>query len=201
MAVARYLVASCIALAGMAASVREAHACACCTHTGQRYEAVEALETGRLDEIGQLRFAAVAELFTGEADPDTIEGIAAASSRYDLQVAQGRDRWVFAFRDTGGRTGTLTLILPESIAVFAVDPRRDNREGGTGPALYREWKLTAPAMGTGIFAPGMGRGQRLTLVLQGHGNNCFSASDFTHWTLVVSGPLATYHLFGELKQP
>lgn len=201
MAVARYLVASCIALAGIAASVRETHACACCTNAGQRYEAVEALDSGRLDEIDQLRFAAVAKLYTGEADPDMIKGVAAASSRYDLKVKQGRDRWVFAFRNAGGRTGTLTLTLPKSIAVFAVDPRRGEREGGTGPALYREWKLTARAVGTGIFEPGMGEGQRLTLVLQGHGNSCASASDFTHWTLVVSGPVATYHLFGELTQP
>ena len=201
MAVARYLVASCIALAGVAAGVRETHACACCTNVGQRYEGVEPLDSGRLDEISQLRFATVAQLFTGEADPDMVKGIAAASSRYHLQVTQGRDRWVFAFRDRGGRTGTLTLALPKSIAVFAVDPRRGEREGGTGPALYREWRLTARAMGTGIFAPGMGEGQRLTLVMQGHGNSCASASDFTHWTLVVSGPVASYHLFGELKRP
>jgi hypothetical protein len=201
MAVARYVVASCIALAGMAAGVQEARACACCTNVGQRHEAVEALDSGTLEEIGRLRFAPEAKLFTAEADPDMVKGIAARWAQFDLGVKQEKDRWVFTFRDKDGRSGTLTLAMPKSIAVFAVDPRRDNREGGTGPALYREWKLTAPAMGTDIFAPGMGEGQRLTLVLQGHGNNCASASDFTHWTLVISGPVATYHLFGDLKQP
>ena len=83
----------------------------------------------------------------------------------------------------------------------ALDPRHGEREGGLGPALYKEWRLTAPAAGTGIFAPGVGRGQLVTLILQGHGNSCASAADFTHWTLVVSGPAAEYHLFGHLVQP
>jgi hypothetical protein len=185
----------------MAASAQEGHACACCTNVGQRHEAVEALDPAKLEEIGRLRFAPEAQLFTAEADPDMVKGIAARRAQFGLGVKQEKDRWVFTFRDKDGRSGTLTLAMPKSIAVFAVDPRRGEREGGTGPALYREWKLTAPAMGTGIFAPGMGKGQRLTLVLQGHGNSCASAGDFTHWTLVVSGPVATYHLFGKLKRP
>jgi hypothetical protein len=191
----------CVALAGFAAGLPDAGACACCTNTGHRYEAVERLDTGKLEEIGRLRFAPEAHLFTGEADPDMIKGIAAAASRYDLQVARANDRWVFAFRDKGGRTGVLTLAVPRSISVLAVDTRRGAREGGTGPALYHEWKLTSRAAGSGIFAPGIGKGRRITLVLQGHGNNCASASDFTHWMLVVSGPGAKYHLFGTLTQP
>ena len=130
-----------------------------------------------------------------------IKGIATPSSHYGLSVTQSADRWVFAFRDAQGRTGTLALAIPRSISVFEVDPRRDEPEGGLGPALYKEWRLTAPAAGTGIFAPGVGRGQRVTLILQGHGNSCASAADFTHWTLVVHGPLAEYHVFGQLLPP
>jgi hypothetical protein len=43
----------------------------------------------------------------------------------------------------------------------------------------------------------MGPGQRITLILQAHGNNCTSADMATHWTLVVFGPKAEYHLFGK----
>ncbi len=126
----------------MIASPQDARACACCTNVGQRYDAVDTLDSGRLDEMERLRFGPMAELFTGEADPDMIKGIAAKASRYSLQVTREKGRWVFAFRDEGGRTGTLALTLPKSVAVLAVDTRRGSREGGTGPALYYEWKLT-----------------------------------------------------------
>jgi hypothetical protein len=120
--------------------------------------------------------------------------------RYELSVTQRADHWVFSLRDEQGRSGTLTLAMPKSIAVFEVDPRRGEPEGGLGPVLYKEWRLTAPAAGTGVFAPGAGKGQLVTLILQGHGISCPSATDFTHWTLVVHGPTAEYHLFGDLVQ-
>jgi hypothetical protein len=123
------------------------------------------------------------------------------STGYDLSVARHADRWVFSFRDAKGHSGSLTLAIPKSIAVFEVDPRRGEPEGGLGPTLYKEWKLTAPAAGTGVFAPGAGRGQLVTLILHGHGNSCPSATDFTAWTLVVHGPAAEYRLYGDLMDP
>jgi hypothetical protein len=178
-----------------------AQACACCSNTGQRNVGVYRLDGFRRSEIDQVRFAPVAHLFTGEADADAIKGISTPSLRYDLRVTQQVDRWIFSFRDAQGRSGTLTLAIPKSMAVLEVDPRRGEPEGGLGPTLYKEWKLTAPAAGSGVFAPGAGKGQVVTLVLQGHGNSCASATDFTHWTLVVSGPAAQYHLYGDLVQP
>jgi hypothetical protein len=183
-----------------AAAPSGAYACACCTNTAQRNVGVYELDSSKRGEIDQLRFGALAHLYTGEADADAIKGIATPSVRYTLSVAQHADRWLFSFGDAEGRSGTLTLAIPKSIAVFEVDPRRDEREGGLGPALYKEWRLTSPAAGTGIFTPGMGKGQLVTLILQGDGNNCHSAADFTHWTLVVSGPIAGYHLYGGLLQ-
>jgi hypothetical protein len=201
MQVSRSLARLAGALMGLCAGLPAAHACACCTNTGQRHDAVETLTPERLDEIGRLRFGLTARLFTGEAEPADIQGIKEPSSRYDLRVLREGARWVFTFRDTNGRSGTLALALPKSISVLEVDPRRGERPGGTGPTLYKEWKLTARAAGTGIFTPGMGGEARMTLVLQGHGNSCVGAADFTHWTLAVSGPAARYHLFGELIRP
>jgi hypothetical protein len=197
----RSLAAFVLLLAGLAAGPPAAHACACCTNVGQRYEGVEPIDSGKLDAIDRLRFGPKARLFTGEADAEMIEGISAKSSRYSLQVTREKGRWVFAFRDEGGRTGTLALTLPKSMAVLAVDTRRDSREGGTGPGLYYEWKLSSRAAGSGIFGSGAGKGQRITLVLQGHGNSCTDASSATYWMLAVSGPGARFHLFGELVQP
>src|SRR5207244_1851341 len=121
--------------------------------------------------------------------------------RYALQVLQQKDRLVFEFRDGNGRSGTLSLQLPALIPIFEVDPREDARDGGAGPRLYKEWKLTSKAAGTDVFGAGMGSNQTITLVLHGHGNSCTSAQDFTHWTLMIDGPKARYSLFGEFEPP
>ena len=76
-------------------------------------------------------------------------------------------------------------------------PARQSRQG-TGPALYKEWKLTGEVTAFGAFSGTNGAKQVLTLILQGRGNSCTSAEDFTHWTLVTEGPKGTYSLFGDL---
>ncbi|MET0606883.1 MAG: hypothetical protein ABWZ80_10525 [Beijerinckiaceae bacterium] len=128
-----------------------------------------------------------------------MKGIATPSTEYDMQVAQLSDRIVFSFQDQAGRSGTLTLQRPATMSVFEVDPGQTDDEGGLGPGLYKEWKLTSRAVGAGVFAPGAGPRQQITLVLQGRGNGCTSSADFSHWTLIVHGPAAEYHLFGKLE--
>src|SRR5262249_43310660 len=108
------------------------------------------------------------------------------------------DRLTFTFRDEAGRSGTLVLQRPPSIAIFEVDPRLDSREGGNGPALYKGWKLTAKAAGSGVFTAGLGPSALLPLIVQGTGNSCTSPADCKHWTLVMQGPTANYSLFGDL---
>ena len=56
----------------------------------------------------------------------------------------------------------------------------------------------ATAAGSGVFRPGIAPRQLLTLILQGGGDSCTSANDFSHWTLVMRGAKANYTLFGEL---
>lgn len=141
----------------MLAGPRDALACACCTNEGQRNVGTAALDSGKQQQIESLRFGGKAKLFTGEADVESVSGI----------------------------------------ALFEVDPR-NGPDGGQGPALYKEWKLSAPSAASGVFAPGGGPRQILTLILQGHGNSCTDANDFSHWTLVMQGPKANYTLFGDL---
>jgi hypothetical protein len=191
------LAALAIAIAGLALGVGDVLACACCTNQGQRRVGVEQLDSGKRDELSRLRFGPVAQLFAGERDPADIKGIATPSDRYELRVSQAGNRWTFEFRDKGGRSGTLSLSLPSTVSIFEVDPR-DEPDRGHGPSLYKEWKLTSKAAGTGIFAPSMGNEQRITLIMQGRGNSCTSADHFGHWTLVESGPKGDYSLFGEL---
>ncbi len=172
-------------------------ACACCTHAGQRNVATVALDSGKRQEIESLRFAGKATLLTGEADA---ADIATPSASYELTAQWQDDRLVLSFRDQAGHTGALSLARPKTMSVFEVDPR-SRPDQGQGPTLYKEWKLSAPAAGSGVFRPGIAPRQLLTLILQGGGNSCTSASDFSHWTLVMQGPKANYTLFGDLVRP
>lgn len=161
-------------------------ACACCTNTAQRYVEVESLSERRLAALEEMRFAPEAKIASGEADPQ-IKGVDAPSADYRLNVTRTKDRIAFAFRDAKGRSGTLVLKLPNKISIFEVDPRGLSKDEGQGPALYKEWKLTADAAGDGLFAGIVGKGQKLTLILHGSGNGCTDASHFTDWTLLIYG--------------
>lgn len=185
-----------LAIALLAGS-RTALACACCSNEGQRHVETTTLDPGKWQQIESLRFGGRAKLYTGEADPQDIKGIVAPSQSYGMTAAWRDTHLLFSFRDNNGRTGTLALARPNSISVFEVDPR-GGPDRGQGPALYKEWKLSSPASATGVFEPGGGARQILTLILQGRGNSCTDASDFSHWSLVMQGPRANYTLFGEL---
>jgi hypothetical protein len=174
-----------------------ANAAACGTFEGQRTAAIQTLDSGKRDVLGQLKFAAPAKLYLSENEPSDVKGIATPSAAYTLAVSRRDENLVFSFRDKAGKEGTLTLAKPTSLFVFEVDPR-DRRPGKLGPSLFKEWRITTPAQGTGIFAGGVSETQQLTLILHGRGNSCTSAPDFKSWTLVMQGPSANYHLFGQL---
>ena len=152
--------------------------------------------SGKQHEIESLRFGGKASLFTGEGDPEGIQGIATPSGSYRIAAKWQEARLVLSFRDSLGHTGTLSLARPDTISIFEVDPR-DRPDRGLGPTLYKEWKFSAAASGSGVFRPGIGPRQVLTLILQGGGNSCTSANDFSHWTLTMRGPKANYTLYGD----
>jgi hypothetical protein len=179
------------------AGARTALGCACCTHEGQRNVATVGMDSEKRQQIESLRYGRTATLFAGEGNVEAIAGIATPSRSYDLTAKWVDNLLVFSFRDSGGRSGTLTLARPKTVSLFEVDPR-DSPDVGQGPTLYKEWKISAPAAGSGIFAPGAGPRQLLTLIIHGRGNSCTSDIDFSHWTLVMQGPNANYTLFGNL---
>jgi hypothetical protein len=84
-----------------------------------------------------------------------------------------------------------------NISICEVDPG-DSPDQVSGPVLYKELMLTGEVTGFGAFNDTSGVNQVLTLILQGRGNSCTSAEDFTHWTLVTEGPKGAYSLFGDL---
>jgi hypothetical protein len=115
-----------------------------------------------------------------------------------VTVTRLKDRTTFALRDTKDRAGTLSLVRPQTISIFEVDPR-DTEDSGTGPNLYKEWTITTRATGDGIFRASTGPNRRITLVLHGRGNSCTDASSFKHWTLLVhGGGTGRYTFYGDL---
>ena len=193
--------AAAVALLMSIAGSTPALACACCSNEGQRYvetDKLDAFATGLLDE---LRFASAAHLYTGEADVENIAGITAKSRDFQLAVTKSEKSWLFDFKEVGGG-GTLVLALPDRVTKFEADPR-DPRIGtpGTGPVLYKEWRLATAPRGTGMFAGATGGEQKATLILQGRGNSCTDASQFNAWSLVLYGPKGTTTFNGDLANP
>jgi hypothetical protein len=135
-----------------------------------------------------VEFAATARLFTTEAFPDDIKGLAAPSQEpYGFRGSLVAGQFVFEISDRSGKTGQIIMALPRLVTRFEVDPRKeDMQEGGTGPALYKEWRLEGEVRLRGILGSG---GSRATgrLILHGSGNSCTSADQFTTWTLSVRG--------------
>ncbi len=152
------------------------------------------------EQVKEIGFGQRAELFyPEEAGVESIQGIKDTKGSYTISVSHEAGKTTLSFLDElTHQKGTLGFTWPSAMSRFEVDTR--DAPGGTGPRLYKEWRLTGSAFGSGIFAPGMGRGQKVTLIYQGRGNHCTEPTDFTHWTLVVHGKIATYHLFGPLKQ-
>lgn len=168
-----------------------AFACACCTNTAWRYVEIEKLESARLAEITQIKFAKDAKLMLGEAD-EGIKGVDDPEEDYKLSVSQQKDRWVFSLKDAKGRGGNLTLVLPKTISISEVDPR-DVKDAGYGPPLYKEWKLNANAAGDGIFRATTGTNQKMTLIFHGRGTGCTDAG-----VVVQKFPLSSQRVLREL---
>jgi hypothetical protein len=189
-----------LAFASFWLGASQAFACACCTDPGYRNVRGVPFVGRKRTEIKWVRFANSAQLFVTAGGLETVKGITTPSEHYKIKANWDKSRVVFDLRDAQGGSGTLSLAIPRKLSVFEVDPRR-GPDQGSGPVLYKEWKLTGKAAGTGVFSAASSPGHLLTLIVQGRGNACTSAADFAHWTLVMQGPKANYHLFGDLVRP
>jgi phage-related protein len=190
----------------VSAPARRALACACCSDEGVRVDEARALDGWYLSELMRIQLGRTARLFTGAADvADAAKGIRDASDTYAMAVTRTTDKrgnvWTLAFVDARGKTGNLSWVLPKMIEELAVDTRDPKAQTGNGPLLYKELRLRMPVAGTGVFEPGNAVGTTARLVLQGRGNMCVAAEDFTHWSLAVGGPRARYQFFGTLAAP
>lgn len=189
------------ALMLVCSSATDVMACACCTEEGEYSIRVHKPDDYVVSLLKNIEFAKTAKLFTGEAEPEEVtKGLLNPNDNYSLTGAFSNNLWQLNFKD-GNNVGTLKLPLPVKMLNFKADIH-DSEVGGTGPKLYKEWRFEGQLSGTGIFKAGIAPLTKYFLVLQGRGNICDNAEDFTHWRLEVTGKKASYAFFGKLaKQP
>ena len=178
-----------------------AWACACCSNAGDYYVGSGRPTAYELSLMGQVRFGGTAHLYLTEADmEESARGLAHRAESYSLKGSLVGRVWRLTFRD-GNKTGTLNLPLPARMSSYTADIHDGNTSPGGGPLLYKEWRFEGRASGTGFFQAGMVGPARYFLVLQGRGNGCQNAEDFTHGRLKITGRKADYAFFGELANP
>jgi hypothetical protein len=176
-------------------------ACACCSNAGAYYTGFAKPSAYEMSLMERVRFGGTARLYLTEADmEESARGLAHRAESYALKGSLVGNAWRLEFRD-GNKTGTLTLPLPPKMSSYAADTHDGRTSPGGGPLLYKEWRFEGRAAGTGIFRAGLVVPTRYQLVLQGRGNGCQDAGDFTHWRLRVSGRKADYAFYGRLAEP
>jgi hypothetical protein len=150
----------------------------------------------------RIRFGTTANLFTGEAEPDVAaKGLAHPVDTYSLSGSLVGNVWKLTFRN-GDESGTLNLPLPAKMLRYAADIHDGwTKPGYPEPVLYKEWRFEGEVNGTGFFKAGITSRTKYLLVLQGRGNSCDTAENFTHWQLKITGKEADYSFYGELGPP
>jgi len=176
----------------------DALACACCADAGTYSIGVRKPSNSEFNELKKLNFGAT-NLFTTPGYPDDVKGISSLGDNYSSTGSFQNNLWKFNMTGEAGKSGTLNLLKPTSMVDFKAD-LHDSANGGNGPVLYKEWRFKSRVQsGTGIFQNGITPTTEYFLVLQGRGNNCTQAEDFTHWRLEITGKKASYAFFGKLN--
>lgn len=191
----RWCLAVSIALAICLGLPAKAYACACCASAGQWYEMTRNIDGFEQEQIDGVKFANTAKVYLTAAGFETIKGLESDTDTYTLSLSKNKRIWNLKLTDKKGKTGNLSLTLPTKAVFFATDlydrPTPDSR-------LYKEVRLEGGITGNGIFAKGIARNTKYRLILQGRGNICLNTGDFKNWRLQVSGPQASYSLYGSV---
>lgn len=185
-----------------------AFACACCAEND-----FYSIWTGKpgdydLEVLQEIKFAQDPQLYLDAADFETVKGLESLFPtsedteywKFDLTDSFTANTWKLNFKAYNGKTGTLVLPLPAQMVNFKVDIHDGKTSGGGGPLLYKEWRFKGNVQsGNGIFQSGITKPTTYFLVLQGRGNGCDNAEDFTNWRLEINGKKADYKFVGKLS--
>jgi len=187
-------------------------ACACCAEPGEYIISTSKPREYEIELLQKMKFDKAAFLYMNAAGFDGIKGLDNIAKSYEspswtespeffsLTNTFSAKIWKFDFATKDGKKGALTLPLPLQMLNFKADIHDGKQIGGNGPLLYKEWRFKGVVQtGSGFFQPGIIKPTNYFLVLQGRGNNCDNAEDFTHWRLEITGKKANYSFFGELS--
>jgi len=182
-----------------------AYACACCAEPGF-YEITTAKpDKFYMDLLGEIKFAKASKLYmdAGEFEPirglDELKKDNENGKSIDFNIVETflQGTWRLNVKTGAGRSGSFVLPMPATMTRYKAD--HHNSPTDVEPVLYKEFIVTGRVgSGNGIFRSAGARPTNYTLVLQGRGNMCDNASDFTHWRLGLNGPTAKYAFFGKL---
>lgn len=175
-------------------------ACACCAESGQYLISVAKPAAYQIEMFKEIKFSNRVELFETAAGTEIIKGLGNVAESYSLfRGGFETNKWTLNFKDAKGKTGSLTLPQPATILEFKADIH-DKKDGD--PVLYKEFRFQGNvAAASGFFTSGFVPGAtKYFFVLQGRGNNCDNAEDFTHWRVEITSKKADYAFFGELKK-
>jgi hypothetical protein len=194
-----YILALSGALIAISSASQNALACACCSEAGQRLEKTAPMTSGQRDELTHLRFAKSTLIYADAAFPENVRGVIKPSAEdFRLRVEFLPERIIFMLTAIDHAVGKVAFTVPRQLERLEADPRvRFVKSNGGSVALYKEWRLNGDVELGGFFA-GADQHARARLILHGLGNSCTSAEDFSHWTLVVTGPGTKFTLLGAL---
>lgn len=171
-----------------------ANYCACCAERGEYSIKTRKLEKFETDELKRLEIADTT-LFTDGGFPENIKGISPLTEIFSSSLLMQNTLWKFTFKNDKNNSGVLNLSKAPTIVDFRTDTYNEGE-----PILYKELRFKYRLSGaTGIFQKGFAPATEYFLVLQGKGNHCLAAEQFTHWRLEITGKKADYAFFGKLK--
>jgi hypothetical protein len=176
----------------------DSFACACCADAGFYSISSRKPDNHELGELKKIKFG-TANIYTTSAFPDNVKGINPLNESYTLDGLLQGNAWKFNFKDERDKSGTLNLTKPVSMVAYMAD-LHEAADNGSGVKLYKEWRFKYKvSSGAGIFQKGIAPATEYFLVLQGRGNACTSAADFSNWRLEIIGKKANYAFYGKLK--
>jgi hypothetical protein len=172
-------------------------ACACCAERGSYF-----LHDSKMDDylLGELKTIGLssAVLYTDAGYPETIAGIQPLGESFSIKGMLSGSAWAFEITDDKSRKSVLTLWRPAKAEQFMVD--QTPLDESTTVILYKELRFKYRVQSaTGFLKNGIDSDTEYKLVLQGKGNGCMNARDYSSYNLKIKGKNADYSFFGKLR--
>ncbi|MCX6316730.1 MAG: hypothetical protein NTW29_05540 [Bacteroidetes bacterium] len=184
--------------------------CACCAERGDHYTESVKIDKEKLSLLQEMKMNKGTDIYMNEGEEEWFKGIKSIENAYNewagtdtvtgnkffsTQSNVTAKTWKFSFTTANGKTGTLNLAIPLKMESFGVDIHEGDENSMV--VLYKEYRIKGTVQSaTGFCSSGLTKPASYTLILQGRGNFCENATDYTHWRLAIKGAAADYILMG-----